>query len=225
MCLQRGPRDDEVCDPSTQCAAGSAPELGLPGDFFAAAEKLSSQFRAALRRLRSGSHLATRRVFVTSGTFQPDEAWMATQASAFLGHAATESMPCAIVIRDRDGKFTAAFDQFFKDRSIQVKPVGPQAPNMNAFVERWIQSLKYEALNHFIVFGQEHFDHIVSEYVAYYHERRPHQGLGNALLPASGSEPCAIDAEASPAKSLALADVKCETRLGGLLKHFYRVAA
>ena len=68
-------------------------------------------------------------------------------------------------MRDYDGKFCPAFDQVFKDRSIQVKLVGPQAPNLNAFIERWIQSLQQEALDHFICFGQEHFDHIVSEYV------------------------------------------------------------
>jgi transposase InsO family protein len=135
-------------------------------------------------------------------------------------------MPCAIVIRDRDFKYTPAFDQVFKDRSIQVKPVGPQAPNVNAIIERWIQSLKYEALNHFIVFGQEHFDHIVSEYVAYYHECRPHQGIGNALLPTRQNESADTvtpDQPASP--DLSIADIKCETRLGGLLKRYHRAAA
>lgn len=171
-------------------------------------------------------HLATRRVFVTPGTFKPDEAWMATQAGNFLNHAAAGHLPCAIVMRDRDGKFSKAFDQVFKDRSIQVKPVGPQAPNLNAFVERWIQSLKYEALNHFIVFGQEHFDHIVSEFVAYYHERRPHQGIGNVLLPKEHPLiTIAAENTSTPVPQLTLADIKCETRLGGLLKHFYRAVA
>ncbi len=159
-------------------------------------------------------HLATRRVFVTPGSFQPDEAWMATQARAFLGHAAVESLPCSILIRDRDCKFTAGFDQVFKERSIQVKPVGPQAPNMNAFVERWIQSLKYEALNHFIVFGQEHFDHIVSEYVAYYLDRRPHQGIGNVLVPRRHIELAEAAGNADDvAEPLSLADINCETHL------------
>jgi hypothetical protein len=54
---------------------------------------------------------------------------------------------------------------------------------LNAFIERWIQSLKYEALNHLIVFGKEHFDFIASEYVQYFLGLRPHQGLGNILLP------------------------------------------
>ena len=93
---------------------------------------------------------------------------------------------------------------------------------MNAFIERWIQSLKQEALDHFIVFGQEHFDHIVSEYVDYYHDCRPHQGIENVLLPRSRGKP---DEEESEAIPLDLAKIMCDRRLGGLLKHYYRDAA
>lgn len=170
-------------------------------------------------------HLGTRRVFVTSGTFKPDAAWMVKQARAFLDHAAEERLPCSIVTCDYDGKFSKAFNQVFKDRSIRIKRVGPQAPNLNAFIERWNQSLKHEALNHFVVFGEKHFDYIVSEYVAYYHQCRPHQGVGNVLLPrtTSGSADRTTPDDDS-IKPLSLADVKCETRLGGLLKHFYRAA-
>ncbi len=171
-------------------------------------------------------HLATRRTFVTPGTFQPDAVWMETQARAFLDHAAVEQLPCEIVTCDYDGKFSKAFDQVFKEQSIQVKPVGPQAPNLNAFVERWIQSLKYEALNHFIVFGQEHFDHIVAEYVAYYLDRRPHQGIGNVLLPQRHAAVVdSADNTAIATEPLSLAQIRCDSRLGGLLKHFYRQAA
>jgi putative transposase len=93
-------------------------------------------------------HLATRRVFVTASTFQPDAVWMQAQAEAFLEHAAAEQLPCEIVTRDYDGMFSKAFDQVFKDRSIQVKPVGPQAPNLNGHVacctsfERWDTTLE-----------------------------------------------------------------------------------
>jgi len=160
-------------------------------------------------------HLGRRRVFVTPATFQPDAAWMERQARAFIAHAAAEHLPCSIVTRDHDSKFSSVFDQVFKDRGIQVKPVGPQAPNLNAFIERWIQSLQVEALDHFIVFGQEHFDFIVSQYVAYYHEHRPHQGLGNVLLPpprdVSVGNTCHVEDTQSP--PLSLAEVKCERRL------------
>ncbi len=172
-------------------------------------------------------HLATRRVFVTPGTFKPDAIWMETQAKAFLDHVTAEQLPCSIVTRDYDGKFSQAFDQVFKDRSVQVKRVGPQAPNMNAFIERWIQSLQHEALDHFICFGQKHFDHIVSEYVQYFLDFRPHQGLGNVLLPRRNAEPvdAAGHADESATPLRVLADIQCERRLGGLLKHFYRTAA
>ncbi len=110
---------------------------------------------------------------------------------------------------------------------IRVKPVGPQAPNLNGYIERWIQSLKYEALNHFIVFGKEHFDYVVSEYVTYYHDHRPHQGIGNVLLPRPPGVPDADSSadDESAATPPDLAEIKCDERLGGLLKHYYRAAA
>ncbi|MBN2296605.1 MAG: transposase [Pirellulales bacterium] len=92
---------------------------------------------------------------------------------------------------------------------------------MNAYIERWIQLLKQEALNHFIVFGKTHFDYIVSECVAYYHDCRPHQSLDNRLLPLSRGEP---DDEDDPIP-LYPSKIKCEHRLGGILKHYYHDAA
>jgi Integrase core domain/PEP-CTERM motif len=97
-------------------------------------------------------------------------------------------------------------------RRKEVKPVGPRAPNLNAFIERWIQSLKHEALNHFIVFGLAHFDHIVSEFVDYYHDSRPHQGIGNRLIVAEDSD--------RPPQIESVVQLECETRLGGLLKTY-----
>jgi len=96
------------------------------------------------------------------------------------------------------------------------RPAGPRAPNLNAYIERWIQSLKHEALNHFVVFGLEHFDHIVSEFVAYYYDHRPHQGIGNRLIGDESEYPPAV---------VRLDEVRCQQRLGGLLKHYYRQAA
>ena len=133
-------------------------------------------------------HVATRRVFATPATFEPDATWMTAQANAFLAHVDRENLQCETLIRDHDGKYTADFDRVLQKRGIAVKPVGPRAPNLNAFVERWIQSLKHEALNHFIVFGLAHFDHIVREFVNYYHECRPHQGIGNRLIVADDSD-------------------------------------
>jgi hypothetical protein len=95
---------------------------------------------------------ATRRVFLSPSTLSTNGRWMEQQAEAFTDHARRERLPCTIVIRDHDNAFSQAYDQVFKDNEIRVKPVGPQAPNLNAFVERWIRSLQQEALDHFFVF-------------------------------------------------------------------------
>jgi hypothetical protein len=100
----------------------------------------------------------------------------------------------------------------------RVKPVGPRTPNLNAFVERWIQSLQLEALDHFIVCDETQFDHIVSQYVEYYRDCRPYRGIGNVLLPLTRGEPPTDEAEAETSS------IKCDRRLDGLLKHYYRPA-
>jgi len=166
-------------------------------------------------------NVATRRVFVTPATFSNNKKWMVQQANAFLEHIRQQGMSCTILTRDYDGAFSTPFDKVFTDLDIQVKPVGPRAPNLNAYIERWVQSIKQEALDHFIVFGEEHFNYIVSQYVDYYHECRPHQGIGNVLLPKPRGEP----EEEPDVVSIDLATVKCESRLGGLLKHYYHDAA
>ncbi len=57
-------------------------------------------------------------------------------------------------MRDLDGKYSRPFDQVFADQRVEVKKVGPRAPNLNAFIERWVLSVKSEALDHFICFGR-----------------------------------------------------------------------
>ncbi len=121
------------------------------------------------------------------------------------------------LLRDHDTKFTRQFDDILEGEGIEVKLIGPLAPNMNAVAERWVQSAKQECLDHFVVFGESHLRHLLSEYLVWYHHCRPHQALGNK--PLHGEDPL-------PAKGvLSVKDVLCEERLGGLLKHYYRRAA
>ncbi len=72
------------------------------------------------------------------------------------------------IIHDADTKFTKQFDEIFEDDGIRVKKLLPASPNMNAFIERWVQSIKQECLDHFVVLGEKHFRHIVREYVQFY---------------------------------------------------------
>ncbi|MBI1246746.1 transposase [bacterium] len=167
-------------------------------------------------------NVATRKVIVTPSAFSTGGKWIEQQARAFLEHVETEGLVCTILMRDMDKAFSERFHSVFNGRGIEVKPVGPRAPNLNAFIERWIQSLKQEALDHFIVFGQSHFDFIVREYVAHYHEERPHQGIGNVLLLQRGEPECEGTDDEVPA--LSMADIQCQERLGGILKSYSRAA-
>ena len=81
-----------------------------------------------------------------------------------------------------------------------------------------MRTLRAECLDHFLVCGESHLQHIVKEFVAHYNAERPHQGVGNVPLTDAGiDEP--------PILSLPSGEVKCRPRFGGLLKHYYRAAA
>lgn len=95
--------------------------------------------------------------------------------------------------------------------------VAVRAPNQNAYAEQFVQTIKQECLDHFIVFGEAHLRHIVSEFVAHYHNERPPSGKDN-LPPLMASPPESVE-------HLGPDDVVCEERLGGLLRHYVREAA
>lgn len=142
---------------------------------------------------------------------------MKQQADNFLNHVSSSGLKAEIVMRDREGMFSKDFDSTLKAADIKVQRTSIRAPNMNAFVERWIQSIKHECLNWFVVFGEQHFNYLISQYVAYYHEERPHQSLSNE--PLAGKQMAPVDELPQPDQ------IECHQRLGGVLKHYYRKAA
>ncbi len=93
-------------------------------------------------------------------------------------------------------------------------PLPPQSPNLNAYAERWVQSVKGECLSQLILFGERALRHALQEYVEHYHHERNHQGKGNSLLFPSGSQDRACEGP-----------VQRRERLGGLLKYYEREAA
>lgn len=162
-------------------------------------------------------NVKTRRVFCSTSTFKPDGKWMKKQAKSLLKKARAAKLPIKHLVLDCDYKYTSDFNDVFEKADIRIERTAPRAPNQNAFVERWIGSLRYECLNRFICFGQEHLDHIVSEYTEYYNEQRPHQSLDNRPLTGSWKtvdEPIGEDEQ-----------VVCKTRLGGVLRQYERKAA
>lgn len=167
-------------------------------------------------------HVGTRRVFVTPTTTNPTEAWVREQTLTYLQHAKAEKLQVRLLFHDRDSKFTAAVDADLAKRHIEVRKCAFRSPNTNAYVERFIQTIQQECLDHFVILGQQHFDYLVGEWLEHYHTERPHQAKDNELL-APGDRP--KGKKGTTADVLALRDVRCRERLGGLMKHYYRRAA
>ena len=82
------------------------------------------------------------------------------------------------------------------------------SPNMNAYAESWIGTIKRECLNHFIVFGEQHLLYLINEYVKHYNETRPHSSMNNMPL------------EFRPNRNSG--EIKCQSKLGGIIRHYYR---
>jgi len=90
-------------------------------------------------------NVATRRVWISPTTCNLTDEWMKQQAKAFLAFAQRESLPVGIVTRDNDRNYRRAFDMVFVRRDIRMLPLAFRAPNLNAFVERFIQTIQSNA--------------------------------------------------------------------------------
>lgn len=165
-------------------------------------------------------HVETRRVFIASSTFHPNEPWMKEQAQAFLRHVEETGLETTIVMHDRDSKFTESFDQLLESAGLKVMKTAYRSPHTVAFVERFIQTLQQECLDYFIVFGSRHMDHLCSQFAAHYHQERPHQAKDNDVL--VKPKP---DKRKTELTTIHLSDIRCHSRLGELLKHYERKAA
>jgi transposase InsO family protein len=87
-----------------------------------------------------------------------------------------------VLICDRDAKWSASVRARLDEAGIRVVQTPFQAPNANAYAERFVRSIKHECLNRVIPFGERHLRRTITEYVEHYHRERNHQGLGNELI-------------------------------------------
>ena len=159
-------------------------------------------------------HLGSRKVEVAGVTPHPNEAWMIQVARNVTMEEWGFLSPGQYLIHDRDTKFCAAFQQIIDDAGVERVPLPARSPNLNAYAERWVRSVKDEALSRMILFGENSLWHVLNEYVDHYHQERNHQGKDNVLL--------------FPLPSLAGEHdglIQCRERLGGLLKYYEREAA
>ncbi|TWT45067.1 hypothetical protein RAS1_14880 [Phycisphaerae bacterium RAS1] len=167
-------------------------------------------------------HVGTRRVYLSSPTYEPNERWVLQQARNTIMWLEECGLECRFVLHDRDAKFSFAFDRVFFNAGVRRVRTPLLAPDANASIESWIGSLKRECLNHFLCFSLAHLDHILRSFVGFHNEHRPHQSLGNRTLPEAATGP-PVEIPSTPAPWLGR--IKCQRFLGGLLRHYHREAA
>jgi len=172
-------------------------------------------------------HVETRRVIVSPATMHPDVGWVTVQAEKFVNEARESGLRVRHVQHDRDSKFSASFDRSLAKMRAKVIRTPRCAPDCQAFVERFIRSLRYECLNHFVFFGTQHLDRVAASYRSHYLNERPHQGKDNELLvwPKGKKSTGPANEQAAGEDQFSLAEIRCYKRLGGLLKHYGRKAA
>jgi putative transposase len=122
--------------------------------------------------------LGSRRVHLAGCTAHPTSAWVTQQARNLAWSLQDGTVSARFLIHDRDTAFCAAFDRVFKAEDVEIVRTPYRAPNANAIAERWIRSVRTECLDYLLLLGERHAGRVLRAYVAFYNERRPHQGLG-----------------------------------------------
>ena len=121
---------------------------------------------------------------------------------------------CRFLIHDRSTLFTNGFQMILESVGVKSVRLSARSPNLNAFAERFVRSIKSECLERMILIGERSLRWAVDQFCEHYHQERNHQGLENKII-----EPdFGLDGEGA-------LPVQCRKRLGGLLRYYYRNAA
>ncbi len=158
-------------------------------------------------------HLESRKVDIAGITVHPNEQWMQQMARNATMEGCGTLRDCRYLLHDRDTKYTISFRAIIESGQVKTLPLPARSPNLNAYAERWVRSVKEECLSKIILFGERSLRRALSEYVAHYHAERNHQGKSNVLLFCRATE----TRRAEP--------VQCRERLGGILNYYHQEAA
>jgi putative transposase len=158
-------------------------------------------------------HLESRRICLAGITVHPNEAWMKQIARNATMDDCGALRDCRYLLHDRDTKFTRSFRSIIASGRVEPLALPVRSPNLNAYAERWVRSVKEECLSQVILFGERSLRRALSNYVGHFHAERNHQGRGNVLL-----FPRATAQQRE-------GPVRCRERLGGLLRYYHREAA
>jgi putative transposase len=133
--------------------------------------------------------LASRRVHLAGVTDHPTGLWVAQQARNLLASFGDQAAGWRFLVRDRDAKFTRAFDDVWRSTGSEVIRTPIQAPNANAVAERWVGTVRRECLDQLLIVGRQRLVCVLQAYVEQYNQRRPHRSLAHATpVPSAGPE-------------------------------------
>lgn len=121
--------------------------------------------------------LATRQVYLAGVTSNPTGAWATQQARNIIEPFIDRAEPIRFLIHDRDSKFTAAFDEVFGSEGVRTIRTPVRAPRSNAFIERWIGTVRRECLDRLLIMNRPHLEQVLTLYIRHYNEHRPHRSL------------------------------------------------
>lgn len=157
--------------------------------------------------------LATRQVTLCGMTTNPSDVWMLQISRSLVDMDSGALREKRFLIIDRDAKYSSAFRQTLKREGIGVIRLPPRSPNLNAYAERFVRSVKDECLSKIIPIGPSMLRRSLREYVEHYHCERNHQGIGNRTI-------ISLQTRGQPTDR-----IHRQVRLGGILNFYQRVAA
>ena len=160
---------------------------------------------------------STRRVYLLGVTRYPSAAWVTQLARDFTADVEAAGRRFTHLVRDRDAKFTAAFDAVFTSIGVTAIMTAPQAPKMNAIAERFIGSVRRECTDRMLIAGERHLRVVLDQYIAHYSAGRSHQGDGMCLR-APDDDPNVIPFPAQAAR------IRRKRVLGGLINEYETAA-
>jgi putative transposase len=155
--------------------------------------------------------LKTRAVEIAGIVREPSEEWMVQVARNLTDAVDGFLLGKKRLIVDRDPNFTRDFRDMLQSSGVQPVRLPSRSPNLNAFAERFVRSIKQECLERVVPMGEAHLRELVNEYVQHYQHERPHQGLGGELIVRQ--------------RVCGTGPIRKTHRLGGLLNHYERQAA
>ncbi|WP_339613145.1 integrase core domain-containing protein [uncultured Rubinisphaera sp.] len=161
-------------------------------------------------------NLQTREAIVTESTYRPNSAWVCRQTKMFTEQTKNRQKRPTILIHDRDTKYTKKFRETVEAAGMKTNPLPKASPNLNGRCERFIETIKLECLNKFIVFGKKHLDYLTDEFTSYYNTKRSHMERDH--LPPIREEPDEVT-------TISIDQIEVRRYVGGLIKSFERKVA